>query len=139
ELLSGALLMPVGCDNLLTAIVGIECPMVNHALEAVFLSLAACPVHLGPRGRLHGRLDPRRAPVHQGLALNRRNNHKMPGIVCLGYLPWPTIDLCASLAGLLQGAFKARQPLMLVIVEHAEQAQVLVVECTGHGDGINGP
>src|ERR671935_2237930 len=84
ELLSYALLMPIRAKNLFPAVVGIEGAMVNHALEAVFLSLAALPVHLGPRGRLHGRLDPRRAPVHQGLALSRLNNHKK----IWDHLPW---------------------------------------------------
>ena len=109
--------------------------MVNHALKAVFLSLAARPVHLGPRGRFHGRLDPWHTPVHQGLALNRRNNHKMPGIICPGYLPWPTIDLGAILARLLQRGFKALQAVMLIIIEHAEEAKVLVVKCTGQRRG----
>src|SRR6516162_5830684 len=117
--------------------IGIEGAMVNHALEAVFLSLAALPVHLGPRGRLHGRLDPRRAPVYQGLALSRLNNYKMPGIICPGYLPWPTIDLCAILSSLLQRGFKALQAVMLIIVEHAEEATVLVGKCTSQGHRID--
>src|SRR5262249_23748153 len=101
ELLTYALLMPIRADNLFATIVGIEGAMVNHALKAVFLSLAALSVYLGPRGRRHGRLDSGRAPVHQGLTLNRLNKHKMPGIIGPGYLPWPTRDLCAILARLL--------------------------------------
>ena len=37
EVLSYALLMPIRAENLFTAIVGIERPIVNHALEAIFL------------------------------------------------------------------------------------------------------
>src|ERR671925_659019 len=137
ELLMLALLMPVRDDDLFTAVVGIEGAMVDHTLEAVFLSLAALPVHLGPRGRLQGSFDPWRAPVDQGLALSRRNNHKMSGIICPGQLPEPTIDLCAILARLLQGGFKALQAVMLIVVEHAEEAQLLVVKCTGQGHRID--
>src|SRR5919198_1441097 len=48
-----------------------------------------------------------------------------------------TMTKCLGSSGL--GGLKALQPLMLVIVEHAEQAQALVVKCTGHGHGIDGP
>src|SRR5207245_9494674 len=44
EVLSLALLVPVGTDNCLAAIVGIEGPMVNHPLEAIFLYLGSLPV-----------------------------------------------------------------------------------------------
>src|SRR5215510_2613459 len=64
ELLSGALLMPVGADDLLAAIVGVERPMVNHALEAVFLYLVARAVHPWPLAHLYGVLDLWRCPVH---------------------------------------------------------------------------
>src|SRR5215471_9351535 len=43
ELFLLTLLMPVWGDDLFTAVVGIEGTMVNHALEAVFLELAALP------------------------------------------------------------------------------------------------
>ena len=52
EVLSGALLMPVGADDLLAAIVGMERPMVNHALEAVFLYLVSRSVHPWPLAHL---------------------------------------------------------------------------------------
>ena len=45
ELLSLALLMPVGSENRFTAIVGLERAMVVHALEAEFLNLVALAVH----------------------------------------------------------------------------------------------
>src|SRR4051812_21446261 len=47
EFLPRTLLMPVGTHDLFTTIVGIERTMVNHALEAVFLSLTALSVSLG--------------------------------------------------------------------------------------------
>jgi hypothetical protein len=50
--LSGALLMPVGADDLLAAIVGMERPMVNHALEAVFLYLVTRSVPPWPLAHL---------------------------------------------------------------------------------------
>src|SRR5262245_21720030 len=69
EFVAGALLMPVGADKLLSAVIGIERPMVNHTLEAVFLNLRALLIYPGPRGHLQDRLDLWRAPVYQGLAL----------------------------------------------------------------------
>jgi hypothetical protein len=46
------LLMSVGADDLLAAIVGVERTMGDHPLEAVFLSLIALSVHPGPLGHL---------------------------------------------------------------------------------------
>ena len=45
--LSSALLLSVGADDLLAAIVGVERTMVDHPLEAVVLSLIALSVHPG--------------------------------------------------------------------------------------------
>src|SRR4030095_12395143 len=42
----------------------------------------------------------------------------------------------AILAGLLQRGFKALQAVMLIIVEHAEEAKILVLKCTGQGQRI---
>src|SRR5262249_40324460 len=92
EFLSGALLMPVGRDHLLAAIVGMERPMVNHALEAVFLYLVALPVHPGPLGHFQERLNLWRGPVHQGLALDGLDHDKVSGIIRLRLLPRPAIN-----------------------------------------------
>src|SRR6266853_5313881 len=54
EVLAFALLMPVGTDDLLAAIVGLEGAMVDHAFEAVFLYLRALAVELGPLAHLDG-------------------------------------------------------------------------------------
>src|SRR5712691_4663854 len=80
ELLSLARLMPVGSDNLLAALVGLERAMVVHALEAVFLNLVALAVHSWPLGRLQDVPDLRGSPVHQGLVLWGYDDHKVPGI-----------------------------------------------------------
>src|SRR2546430_15026708 len=64
EVLAFALLMPVGTDDLLAAIVGLEGPMVNHAFEAVFLSLRALAVALWPLAHLDSGLELWSAPVH---------------------------------------------------------------------------
>src|SRR5712692_2859047 len=65
-LLSRTLLMPVGTNQLLAAIVGSERAMVDQALAAVFLSLVALPVHPRPRGRLQNVCDLGRTPRDQG-------------------------------------------------------------------------
>ncbi len=114
--------MPVGCDNLLATIVGIERPMVNHALEAVFLHLVARAVHPGPLGHFQDRLNLWRGPVHQGLALDGLDHDKVSGIIRLGLFPRPALDPRAIFKGVDLCGLKALQPLMLVIVEHAEQA-----------------
>jgi hypothetical protein len=50
------------------------------------------------------------------------------------YRPW-----ChdAILARLLQRGVKARQAVMLIIIEHAEEAKVLMVKGTSEGEGID--
>src|SRR5262245_2905864 len=83
EFLSSTLLMPAGAGNRFATIVGIERTMVNHALEAVFLPLVTLPVYPWPLGRLQDGFDLRSPPVHEGLALSGRDNHKVPGIL------WP--------------------------------------------------
>src|SRR5205823_5492141 len=124
--------MPIGTYNLLAAIVGLERAMVDHALEAIFLYRIALSVQPGPLARLQGILDLRRAPVHQGLALLGRHEHKMSGIVWPGHFPRPTIDLGAIVKGIHQRRLKALQALMLVVIEHAQQPQALVIEGTGY-------
>src|SRR6516164_398449 len=52
ELLCLALMMPVGTDDSLATIVDIECPVVDHALEAMLLHLVALAVHPWPRAHL---------------------------------------------------------------------------------------
>src|SRR6266446_5514897 len=69
ELLSFALLMAVGTDDLFAAIVDLECTMVDHALETVFLHLGSLSVHPWPLSRRQGLRDLRGSPVHQRLAL----------------------------------------------------------------------
>src|SRR5215470_20274054 len=109
--------MPVGGDNLLATIVGIERPMVNHALEAVFLHLVACAVHSGPFGHCQDRLNLWRGPVYQGLALDGLDDDKVSRIIRLRLFPRPAIDSRAIRKGVDLGGLKALQPLMLVIVE----------------------
>src|SRR6266436_1243365 len=94
---ASALLMSVGTENRFAAIVGIECAMVDHALDAVFLDLVALSVHSGPLGRRQGVLDLRGAPVHQDLAFCRLDDNKMPGVIGSGHMPRSTIDLRAIL------------------------------------------
>src|SRR5438132_9127220 len=129
--------MPVGSDNLLAAIVGLERAMVVHALEAVFLNLVALAVHSGPLGRLQGVLDLRGSPVHQGLVLWGYDDDKVPGIIGPGLFPRSAIDPCAILKEVDLGGLKALQASMLVVIEHAQQAQALVVKRTRHGHGID--
>src|SRR2546425_12868441 len=81
ELLAFALLMAVGTDDLFAAIVDLECTMVDHALETVFLHLGSLSVHPWPLGRRQGRLDLRGSPVHQGLALGGFAGSKRPWII----------------------------------------------------------
>src|SRR5882672_12505616 len=64
EVLAFALLMPVGTDDLLAAIVGLEGAMGDHAFEAVFLYLRALAVELWPLAHLDSGLELWRAPVH---------------------------------------------------------------------------
>ena len=122
ELYLLALMMPVGTANLLTTIVDIECTMVDHVLEAVLLYLVALTVDPRPLFRLQGVLHPRSAPIHQGLACNGLDDHKVPGIIFAGLFPWPAIDPSAILQGFHISGFKALQTRMLVVIKHAEQA-----------------
>src|SRR2546428_478427 len=78
ELLSFALLMAVGTDDLFAAIVALECTMVDHALETVFLHLGSLSVYPWPLSRRQGLLDLRGSPVHQRLALGGFDDHKVP-------------------------------------------------------------
>src|SRR5215813_650466 len=87
-----ALLMPVGSDNLLAAIVGIERTMGNHALEAIFLNLTALSVHCRPLRCRQGGLDLWCSPVHQGLPLRGLHHDKLPGIIWSRDLPRPALD-----------------------------------------------
>src|SRR5712691_11997327 len=83
ELLSLALLMPIGANDQFAAIVDLECTMVDHMLEAVFLYLVSLAVHPWPLARLHDLFDLRGPPVHQGLAFDRLNHDKvniLPGM-----------------------------------------------------------
>src|SRR6266853_389622 len=93
EFLPRTLLMPVGSHDLFTTIVGIERTMVNHALEAVFLSLTALSVYPWPLGGLQSLLDLGGSPVHQGLALSGLDNDKVPA---LWYSPWCKIIVLSA-------------------------------------------
>src|SRR5512144_288773 len=139
ELLSGALVMPVGADDLLAAIVGIERPMGNHALEAVCLSLVAGAVYPWPLAHLYGVLDLWRCPVHQGFALSGLDDDKMSRIIRPGHFPRPTIDPRAILKRADLGGLKACQTLMLIVVEHREQATALGLERTGQRYRVDRP
>src|SRR5207245_10258489 len=76
EVLAFALLMPVGTDDLLAAIVDLEGAMVDQAFAAVFLYLRALAVELWPLAHLDGGLELWRAPVHEGLAPFGLDNHE---------------------------------------------------------------
>ena len=134
-----ALLMPVRADHPLAAIVAIERTMVNHPLKALFLQLVTRAVHPGPRGGFQDRLDLWRCPVHQGFARRGLDQDKTSGIIRPGDFPRPALDPRAIRQGVDLCSFKAVQALMLIVVEHAEQAQALLVERTGHGHGIDRP
>src|SRR5262245_48932625 len=88
-------MMPGGTENLLPTIVDIECTMVDHVLEAMLLYLMTLPVDPWPLLRLEGVLDLRRAPIHQSLARNGLDDHKVAGLICAGLFPGPAIDPCA--------------------------------------------
>src|SRR5215469_10656287 len=81
ESLSLALMMPVGTDGCLAAIVDVERPMVDHRLEAEFLNLVALAVHPWPLTRLQALLDLGGPPVPKVFALGGKNDHKGPGII----------------------------------------------------------
>src|SRR5262245_66587899 len=89
--------MPVGSDNRLAAIVCMECPMVNHALEAVFLYLVALPVHPWPLGCHQRRLDLLSATIHQGLALSGCDDDKVLGMLGARDFTRRTIELSDEL------------------------------------------
>ena len=116
-----------------------ESAMVPHALEAVCLSLAALPGPLGPRGRLHGSRDPGRAPVPQGLPLNRLSNPHRPGSLCPGEVPWPAIALGAILARLRHRGGKALQAVRRMLIAHAPPAHALCVAGPCHPVGMHPP
>src|SRR5882672_4938009 len=137
ELLSLALLMPVGSDNLLAALVGLERAVVVHALEAVFLHRVALAVHSWPLGRLQGVCDLRSSPGHHDRVLWGYDNHQVPGLIGPGLFPRPPIEPCAIRQAVHLGGLTALQASMLVVIEHAQQAQALVVERTRHGHGID--
>jgi hypothetical protein len=113
--------------------------MVVHALEAEFLNLVALAVHPWPFGRLQGLLNLRGSPVHQGLALGGGNDHKVPGIIRSALFPRPAIDLRAIFQGVHRGGLKALQTSRLVVIEQAQQASALGVECTGQRYCIDRP
>src|SRR6516165_5245650 len=105
-----ALMMPVGTEGCLAAIVDVERPMVDHRLEAEFLHLVALAVHPWPLTRLQALLDLRGAPVHQGLALWGDNDHKVPGIIGSELFPRPARDLRAIFQGSTKPAAKLSRP-----------------------------
>ena len=117
-----ALMMPVGTDGGLAAIVEVERPRVDHRLEAEFLNRVALAVHPWPLTRLQALLDLRGAPVHQGLALCGDNAHTVSGIIGSALFPRPALDLRAIFQGVDQAGRKALQARMLVVIEHAQQA-----------------
>src|SRR2546425_9221046 len=129
--------MPVGTDDLLAAIVGLEGAMVDHACEAVFLSLRALAVELGPLAHLDHGLERWRAPVHEELALFGYNNHKEARVVVCGGFPRSTIDLTAIVQSTRGCDLKTLEAMMLVVIEHAQQAPILLGKAHRHGQGID--
>ena len=107
--------------NLLPTIVDIECTMVAHVLEAMLLYLITLPVDPWPLLRLQGVLYLRRAPIHPGLARHGLDDHRVPGIICVGLCPGPAIDPCAIRQGCHIGGFKAFQARMLVVIQPASK------------------
>src|SRR2546430_928051 len=132
-------MMPVGTEDRFATIVDIEPTVVDHALEAVLLNLIALAVHPWPLACLQGVLDLRGAPVYQGLALSGDNDHKVPGIIGPRCFPRSAINPGAIRQEGHLGGLKAREPRMLVVVKHAEQAQALLVERTSQGHRIDCP
>src|SRR2546427_8784533 len=125
--------MSVRSGHLLAAIVGIERAVVHHALAAVCLNRMALQVSSWPLGRLQGRLDLWRSPVHQSLACGGLDDHNMPGIIRPGHLPRSARDPRAIRTGGHCSGRKAVEAIMLVIVKHGQQAQALGVAGTGSG------
>ena len=124
----GTLLMPVGANHRLAARIDIEGAMLNHPLEGVFLKLGSSPVHLGPLPRLQPRLHLRGPPVHQGLAISRFDDHKVATIPLSHGFPGTLIEPRAIVKGLHFSRFKTLETVMLVVVEHAKQAQPQLVK-----------
>ena len=124
-------------ENFFTAIVGIERTMSNHTLEAVFLSLTAFAIPLGPRAHLDHLPDFCGAPVHEGVPRSGCDDHKVSGVLLARDVPRPTLDPGAIRSGAHQRGVKAVEASMLVVVEPAEQAPALRVKGTSQGDGID--
>ena len=95
-------------------------------------------VELWPRAHLDGGLELWSAPVHYGLALCGHDNHKEARIVVVfGGFPRSTIDLTAIVQGPLGCGHKTLEAMMLVVIEHAQQAPILLGKGHRHGQGIN--
>src|SRR5262249_43776997 len=101
-----ALMMPGGTENLLPTIVDIECTMVDHVLEAMLLYLMTLPVDPWPLLRLEGVLDLRRAPIHQSLARNGLDDHKVAGLIFSGPFFVPPVKTVASPQGVSPRGFQ---------------------------------
>src|SRR6266516_7485773 len=136
EVLAFALLMPVGPDDLLAAIVGLEGAMVDHAFEAVFLYLRALAVELGPLAHFDNGLELWRAPVYEELALFGYNTHKEARVVVCGGFPRSTLDLTAIVQSTRGCDLKTLEAMMLVVIEHAQQAPILLGKDHPHAQGF---
>jgi hypothetical protein len=139
EVLALALLLPVGTDDRLAAIVGLASAMVDQACEAVCLSLRALAVAWGPRAHLDGGRALWSAPGHERLALCGHHNHPEARVVVCGGFPRSTLDLTAIVQGPLGRGRTTLEALVLVIIEPAQHAPILLG--TGHrpGQGIDRP
>src|SRR5712664_2657380 len=72
-------------------------------------------------------------PVHEGFVRRWLDNHTVSGVILAALFPPSTIDSCPILQGVHQSALKAPEPRMFVVIEHAQQAQVVVVKGLGQG------
>ncbi|MEK6618147.1 MAG: hypothetical protein AABY90_05555, partial [Nitrospirota bacterium] len=125
EVLACALLLPVGTDARLAALVGLEGALVDQTVAAVVLSLRALAGECGPLAPLDAGLERWRAPGHEGLALLGHNHHKEArSVVVLGGLPRSPRDLTAIVSGPLGRGLKALEAMVLVVIEPAQPAPI---------------
>src|SRR2546428_6557832 len=132
-------MMPVGTEDGFSTMVDIESSMVDHTFEAEFLHRVPLAVHPWPLALLYSLLDFWGAPIDQGLVLGGLDNHKVSWIILTALFPRSAIDLAPIVEGLHLGGLEAPETCMFVIIEHAQQAQVVVVKRLGQGHGIDRP
>ena len=117
-----SLMMPVDADYLLATIVDSEGTMVDHVLEAAFLHLVALAGHPWPLTRLQGVLDLRGSPRDYSLVLRGGDTHTAAPVILAGLLPRAALNRCAILQNVHTGGLTALHAIVLVVIEHAEQA-----------------